>query len=256
MTELGTKVDLLHHDFEHASSRDVVNYFKSDPNYGKYYGYDSGVWQNYTLEQHTSMMMRQFDRYFASNFSSSLLTRGQFRVMLALHDIGKPAAVEKHGDEEGRRRQAEETVLMIPEMIKDLDFDDQTKALITAVPTRDVMGSLLKKHTNPEKQAKALAKGRVITPEVAVERLKEIAGEIGVDPKELFELYYMYFLSDAGSYTHDADPKMPPPPDAEHEDLDHLFIFDRKPHQKVGLMKLIPELDEKVSKTRELLTVS
>ncbi len=256
MTEKDTRVDLLHHDFEHASNRDIVSYFKSDPENGKYYGYDSGVWQGYTLEQHTLMMMGQFDRYFASDFKSPLLSIGQFRVMLALHDIGKPAAVEALGSEEGRKKQAEYTVKIIPEALEHLDFDEKTKALITAIPTRDLMGALLKKHTNPEKQTEAVKRGRVIEPAEAARRVVEIAEEIGVDPAELFELYYVYFLSDASSYTHDADPDMSPPPDPKkHEDLDHLFVIDRKGGE-VGSISLIPELEERVNITRELLRAS
>lgn len=255
MTEVDTRIDTLP-DFENASRGEIVDFFKKDPHYGKYYSFDSGVWQNYTLEEHTLMMMRQFDRYFARDFGSPLLSIGQFRVMLALHDLGKPKAVELWGKEDGRKRQGEVTEELIPEALKHLDFDEKTKALITAVPTRDLMGALLKKHTNPEKQAKAIKEGRVIKPDEAARRVTEIGEEIGVNPKDLFELYYTYFLSDASSYTHDADSEMPPPPEPKYEDLDHLFIFERKPGEENGFMRLIPELEERVKKTRELLIAS
>lgn len=247
----------LHHDFVNASSQDVVNFFKSDPEYGKYYAFDSGVWQKYTLAEHTSMMMRQFDRYFSSDFDSPLLTRGQFRVMLALHDIGKPVAVaELQNKKLGRENQHEYTARIIPEMIEDLGFDDKSKAIITAIPTTDIIGSLLKKHVDPVGQAKAIEEGKVITPEEAVRRVREIAEGLQVDPGELFNLMFMYFLSDASSYTHDADPKMEPPSEGDHEGLDHLFVFDRAEGEEVGQIRLIPELEVRAIEVRERFIAS
>jgi hypothetical protein len=244
MTEIDTR-EVVTPDFERASNQEIVDYLKQNPEFGEYYSHDSGVWQNYTLEEHTLMVMGQFDRYFSDEFESDLISKGQFKLMLALHDVGKPLAVALYDD---RSRQHETTLEIIPVALEDLEMDEKTKRLITAIPTQDIMGKFLKKHKNVERDKNKV----VISVEEAESKVRELADYLEVPPSDLFDLLYMYFLSDTSSYTHDANPGMGEPPSERHEDLDHLFVIDRSSEKK-GVIKLIPELEEKVSALRESL---
>lgn len=248
MTEYDRRQDLLS-KFESATDEEIIGFFEQDPDFGNYFSLDSGVWQNYSIKEHSLMVMNQFDRYFADDYNSKILTKGQFRVMLALHDIGKGPAVIDHGKDKGRKLQHIYTQELIPQFIEEIGFDEKVHNLILAIPTQEIMGSFLRKHIDPNRNTNT----KVLSVEEALEKIKLESKHLDVDSKELFELLYKYFLSDAGSYTHDADPDMKEAPPGR-ENLDHLFIFDRKNDQNKGKMRLEPELEARVNELRQRLT--
>ncbi|MDO8519515.1 MAG: alpha/beta fold hydrolase [Deltaproteobacteria bacterium] len=49
--------------------------------------------ERFTLEEHTLLVLKQFERYFSRAEFPPPMDRGFFRLLLALHDIGKPKAV-------------------------------------------------------------------------------------------------------------------------------------------------------------------
>ena len=58
------------------------------------YSGDVGVWEGYTLKEHTLMVLNQYEKYFGDKKLPGNLDHRVMRVALALHDIGKPEAVK------------------------------------------------------------------------------------------------------------------------------------------------------------------
>ena len=55
------------------------------------------VWEKYTLERHTLMVLGQFEKYFSKTVLPASLKNSHFRLFLAIYDLGKPEA-EIDGD--------------------------------------------------------------------------------------------------------------------------------------------------------------
>jgi len=161
-----------------------------------------GVWENYTLEQHTLMVMRQFEKYFGDKSLPSDVDKNIFRLILALHDIGKPEAISRGG----KHLQHEYTQEYIRSLFKSLGVDERHTDLALALVSGDPIGKYLT--------------GRID----AVETRKVIEGmasaaKIPID--EFFELLCDYYKLDAGSYTENA---------GGLRSLDNLFNFDEENH--------------------------
>lgn len=165
---------------------------------GGIYGADAGVWEKYTIGQHTLMVMRQFERYFSKlelpgNFNPDL-----FRLILALHDVGKPEAIAR-GD---KNKQHLYTVRMVGEFFDALDFPDEYKDLAIALIQEDAIGKYIKGKED------AL---------VTAELIKRSAASGKMAAPDFFLLLSIFYRVDAGSYTEDA---------GGFKSLDHLFNFD------------------------------
>lgn len=169
----------------------------------------AGVWEGYSIGEHTQMVMMQFERYFADGYNSSLLSRGDFRVMLAIHDIGKPLAIQA-GD---KRRQHAYTRACIEKILEPFALPNQQRTVITEISTQDHIGSYIKGE---------------ITSDQAAANIKQLAQKINLPVADLTELLITYYMCDAGSYTQDAGGK---------RSLDNLFVFDREEKQLKGTMK-------------------
>jgi len=178
------------------------------------YGADAGVWEKYTIGQHTLMVMRQFERYFAWQRLPGDIDINVFRLILALHDIGKPEAIAR-GD---KNMQHVYTVRMVEEFFEALDFPDGYKTLAIALIQEDAIGKYIK---GKEDVA------------VTSELIKKSAKNSGLDGQDFFSLLTIFYRVDAGSYTEDA---------GGFKSLDHLFIFDRKKPE----LKFSPEIAGKI----------
>ena len=93
----------------------LIDSLQKIPFFEDLYGMSVGVWEGYTLKEHTSMVLEQFRKYQMENWNSSLLTAGEFQLMLAIHDIGKPQAVQETGN---RSEQHEYNGRIIPGFLK------------------------------------------------------------------------------------------------------------------------------------------
>ncbi|MDP2401954.1 MAG: isochorismatase family cysteine hydrolase, partial [Actinomycetota bacterium] len=102
---------------------------------------DVGVWERYTLREHVFMVIGQYERYFMRDTSGSISSEDMLLV-LALHDIGKPAAVAA-GD---KRRQGEYTRRVAEAFLAHLGFADDhvVRKLIRALSAHDPIGRYLK----------------------------------------------------------------------------------------------------------------
>jgi hypothetical protein len=208
------------------STAKLIEFFKR--NFRREYAADAGLWERYTIERHTLMVLHQFEKYFSQNRLPGNFKMNTFRVILALHDIGVPAAIE-----EGTRRglntkeakkvgQAIYTTKLMASTMDNLGFSKNEIAVGIALVSDDPIGSYLKSD---------------ILQTTAIQRM---ARESGMQVLDFFDLLQILYMVDAGSYTEDA---------GGIKSLDYLFIFDKR----WITMTFSPEISNKISKLRKSL---
>lgn len=187
---------------------------------------DAGVIERYTLKQHILMVLSQFERYFGHRPLPAYIDRGFFRLLLALHDIGKPQAIRMGG----KHLQHTYTHPIVGRVFRHFGFTEQDTAFACSLVSGDIMGRYIR-FGNVEKTA------RIITA---------LAQNTGRTPLQLFHALCMLHQVDAGSYTADA---------GGYRSLDFLFVFDNENRimQYSPLVKARVELLETVLSQRVFL---
>lgn len=170
-------------DFDSAN---LIGKLKASPYLSRLYESDSGVSEGYSLERHSNMVLGQFEKYFSSAWSSPILTKEQFRLVLSLHDLGKPLAVQATGN---RKNQHEYTMKFIPPILEQMGFNPRDAQIASSIIEDDYIGGYIK----GEKSAGQTAR-----------TIKDKAVEVGISTKDMMELLRTYYICDAGSYTQDA----------------------------------------------------
>lgn len=188
---------------------------------------DAGVVEGYTIEEHTLMMMTQFEKYFSHEPLPLGLSADSFRKILAIHDIGKPTALEE-GD---KNRQHQYTQKYAPELLREQGLSEAEIKIALALVSGDPIGEHVKSEWNLESSLKDI---------------KNMANVAEVNPKEFFDLLKIFYQCDAGSYTQDST--------IEgivngKKSLDRLFVFD-KDKQK---MDFSPEIKKRITKLEKAL---
>ena len=210
-TKLSLTRKELDKTLKNYSIEKLINLFKKD--FHKIFESSVGVWENYTLEQHTTFILTQFDRYFSNKKLPGKVSVKLFRVFLALHDLGKPKAVK----EGNKGLQYEYTKELINEILGRLDFSNSEIKICLSLVDGDPIGQYL--YTDNLKDAK--------------KQTSERARRANVPINEFFELLLIYYKCDAGSYTKDA---------GGLKALDKLFIFDHKNKE----LKFSKETNDKI----------
>lgn len=185
----------------------LVEYFKRD--LGKQFTASAGVWQGHTVEQHTVMVLTQFEKYFSLTMLPSNFDKNTFRVILALHDIGVADAIEDGTRRGMNLREAKKwgqhryTRQLMEPALRRLEFSKKEIEVALALISGDPIGQYLKDGGGQK----------------TCEIIKRMADEAGMKVLDFFELLLVFYMVDAGSYTQDAGgPKA----------LDRLFKFDHK----------------------------
>ncbi|MBU6323685.1 MAG: hypothetical protein KGI41_03055 [Patescibacteria group bacterium] len=194
---------------------DVLALF--DDRFADAYGKGAGVSEGYTIREHTGMVLNQFLKYFGDALPEE--DRKVMETMLAIHDIGKPAAIAAGSKYDQHRY----TTPIVRETLEGLGFGEKEVALATALVDGDPIGDFLK--------------GGSVSR--AAERIVKSARESGRPLDGFYGLLKVFYQSDAGSYTEDAGGK---------RSLDRLFSFD----PEAGEMRFSPEVERRI---RELDSV-
>jgi hypothetical protein len=181
------------------SPSEFIDILKECPYLKKLYEMSYGVREGYSTEQHTQMVMNQFEKYFSADFKSTFLTRGDFRLMLALHDIGKPLSVYATGSTSA---QHEYTKRVLTYALQVTGIPPQKVDTIISLVDQDILGEYFT--------------GK-IDRDTAVDKIKDLSLTLGVLPNELINVLRIFYICDAGSYTADA---------GGVPSLDYLFRFD------------------------------
>lgn len=139
------------------------------------------VWEGYTVEQHTEMVMNVFEKFWGRFFDQE--GKIFWRLLLLTHDIGKPVAVEKYGTKD---RQHETTWPIMKEVMAAAQCSELELKRAKVLLQQDVLGEYFKDkidRDNAVQQVLDIQKQGQWTIEEALFRLK------------------VFFCSDAGGYT-------------------------------------------------------
>lgn len=142
-----------------------------------------GVLQVFTLRTHTLSVMNCYEKYFAPMSDADPRARGLFRLFLALHDIGKPLAIEA-GD---KRLQHRFTVDLLRQTrasypVTDREFEDWI-----ALVDGDPVGAYLKGE---------------ISDETAADLIRHMAARSSLTPAAFYRQLIVYYQCDTFAYTH------------------------------------------------------
>lgn len=159
------------------------------------------VWENYTIEEHTKMVLGMFERFWARYYQPE--ERQFWRLFLLLHDIGKPISVEKYGTKDN---QHETTWPVMKEVMETAGFSELELARAHALLEQDILGKYFKDRLSLNDSVKE------------IQRVQD-EGKWTMD-ETTFRLK-TFFCSDAGGYTQFAGGSY---------SLDYLFEVDEKHH--------------------------
>ncbi len=143
--------------------------------------YDSqvDVSERYDLRTHTLMVLRQFEKYFSRELPQGI-DKNFFRLVLALHDIGKPKAV-KEGDKTLQHKYNGE---IIADFLEKTGYSEQEIKLAAEIVSADPIGKLVKnKNINR-----------------SYDEIMAISARTGVSPLTIFATILVLYKSDASSY--------------------------------------------------------
>jgi hypothetical protein len=178
------------------SPKNVILFLESD--FGDFYLTDAAVWEGYSLGEHTIMVIRQFERYFSDQTLPGGLEPNVFRLILALHDIGKPEAISKGG----KWMQHKYTLRIIEKVFTELGIKKEWKELAKSLISCDPLGKYLR-----DKRGREQTEAEII----------HMAEQSGQTSRDFFNLLLIFYKVDAGSYTLDA---------GGLKSLDFIFQFD------------------------------
>jgi hypothetical protein len=166
-----------------------------------------GVWEDYTLGQHTLMVLGQFEKYFAGQSFHGCITHSHFRLFLAIHDMGKPEAVA-NGEKHNQSRYNLERFDRVYPGFPFIDGPEREvfRSLLTDDPVGRYLKHVMRRHV-PRTEAL----------DTCVDSIRKMHGQQQALPLKAYtDLLLTYFRCDAGSYTVDA---------GGLQSLDHLFDF-------------------------------
>lgn len=182
---------------------------------------DAGVGEGYTLGQHTEMVLGQFEKYFGGKKLPLGMDDKFMGLLLCLHDIGKPQALELVGKE----FQHDYTKPVVQSVFKRLGFSPERVRLARALVSGDPIGEYIKENGN---NVADIANFIVQKSQVC-----------NASPGELLDGFLMLYKVDAGSYTLDAR--------GGKRSLDQFFEF--RPEE--GTMDFAPQYRPLIEKLRE-----
>ncbi|KJJ83690.1 conserved hypothetical protein, membrane [Candidatus Omnitrophus magneticus] len=164
--------------------KSLLNFIKIELGYKEMYSKGVGVWEGFTLEEHTLSVMRNFEKF---NFKEKLPNVKNLnllpllRLSLALHDIVKPKANED-GD---KNRQHEYSIEIINNEMKQLGFKNDEINFVTALIMDDPIGNFLQ---------------NFISIDTAYAKIKKMAQYSELSLTDFFEILTIYYTVDAYAY--------------------------------------------------------
>jgi hypothetical protein len=174
--------------------------------------------RHYILEKHTLLVLGEFDKYFSR--VDTPITKSLFRLILALHDIGKPKAY----DEGNINRQHFYSLEIIKKVRQQLQLTDKEMSICLSIVSGDPIGMYLQ-----NKLILNDAKFQII----------EMAKNSGLQAPNFFKVITIYYQCDVASYTNDA---------GGLRYLEHLFTYIDKNkmfNHNEGILKFSSILENK-----------
>jgi hypothetical protein len=155
------------------------------------------VWENYTVSEHTQMVLGMFERYWARFYDPE--ERAFWRLFFFAHDIGKPIAAKKFGSKD---RQHETTWPVMEALFISTGKDQSERSCAFQLLNQDILGMYFKDRMSLRD---------------AVTQLRDIQRCCEWTAEETIIRMKTFFCCDAGAYTTFAGGKY---------SLDYLFEVD------------------------------
>lgn len=168
------------------SGEGVIDLLSADSQLQELFAQDSGVFENYTIREHTLRVYDVFNEQLP-HFQSALENIVSIDVIrllkftLALHDIGKPIAIR----ERGKKFQHEFTVPILKEHMRQAGFEPKDLLAAEALMGHDELGRFIKGRSSVEQ---------------AAEQLRTLSEQSGLGLVDFFASQLFYYTVDAGSY--------------------------------------------------------
>jgi hypothetical protein len=178
---------------EKLTPMEIVSSLKSIPLLTPFY--ETKV-RHYTLEDHTMLVIGQFDRYFKN--TNTVIPKNLFRLLLALHDIGKPKAFL----EGNIHNQYKDTIEIVSQIRPQLPYNKESIDLCLSIVNGDPIGSLFQDKISTQKSAALISQMRTVS---------------NLEAAPFFKILTIYYQCDAASYTQDA---------GGIRFLEHLFVYE------------------------------
>jgi hypothetical protein len=210
----------------------LIAELKKHPRVAFLYEQDSRIPEKYTIEEHTEMVLGQFERYLVNAPMPSGITKDELRLMLALHDIGKSIPLNK--DDQHRA-----TIEVIESLRADLPISESGWAIGRLLIDNDLIGLTIRAGTA---QLATMSERKAIGERAKVEaipvadmqsfvdlvKFKPFPGDVqsatewqdrfekgaqfianesaalGLKPTELMNLMVLFYQTDTAAYSYDA----------------------------------------------------
>jgi hypothetical protein len=167
-------------------AEDVIHLFEDyDAELKELYSKSAQVEEDYTLREHTIMVIGQYLKYYANNHTSE--DRLFFIKLLALHDIGKPIA---------KKTQHLATIGMLSEGM-DRFFHEHERSRAVALIAGDPIGDYFQKNEGVLSAPKFVRK--------TANRIIRMAKLAGMPVEEFMRYLCIYATCDMAAYTEDAE---------------------------------------------------
>jgi hypothetical protein len=215
----------------HAVSPDLqvqafIDCIKEIPSFNFLLSQDARILEGYSIEEHTSMVLSQFEKYLKDPKCPIPLSCADLRIAALFHDIGK-SLPEKKSDQHI-------ATLEILKRYQDLlPISDKSFAIIESLIGNDPIGKFIvasvetfasmDERTELRQQATAGIVTNIelerfhslvtfkMVDENLIQRAKEVAlsfhqrsEPLGITAKELFNLHRLFYQADTAAYTYDA----------------------------------------------------
>src|SRR5687767_7515118 len=118
---------------------ELLNSLCTDKNLEKLFSASAGIWEGYSIREHTLMVMKMFENFWACCIPDE--QKKLWRMFLALHDIGKPIAIARFGD---KGKQHATTLPIIRQVMSDYGFSDAEIYRAELLVDQDTIGLYLK----------------------------------------------------------------------------------------------------------------
>jgi hypothetical protein len=167
---------------DYVSSTKIVAALKEHEILNCLYSKPLGGIDNMTLEDHTTKVMEIFEKYFERKVNL-ILKDTYFKLLLALHDLGKPKAVAERRQE----KQHDYTVEIITTISKDFRLACEIMFPIKTLIAGDPIGRHLnKKHEMPLEDSLRL--------------IRNMANQLSVTVREIWSTLLVYYQCDVSGY--------------------------------------------------------
>lgn len=112
--------------FQHASAKEIMQYVCQNEKLAKIFSMSAGVWEGYTVGQHTEAVLNFLDDYKAKEIPEQILPL--IRVAILAHDIGKGFAADPNSAWYGKHKEANK--VFAHELYAELGVDPQYMPLL------------------------------------------------------------------------------------------------------------------------------